>query len=181
MERLIKGNFKHNRGQLLVEILLAFGLSSILLPALFSGFIAGRSGKVQETLRSQSLAYLKEAEEVVRSVREADWNLFAINGTFHPARQGNAWELAPESEVVDGFTRSIIIADAYRDSADKLIEMFYICNFKPDFYCGKILTLSFDCCLCDIGSAVCNFAENIFKYAYPVDCFDIKLGNISFI
>jgi len=123
MERLIKGNFKHNRGQLLVEILLAFGLSSILLPALFSGFIAGRSGKVQETLRSQSLAYLKEAEEVVRSVREADWNLFAINGTFHPARQGNAWELAPESEVVDGFTRSIIIADAYRDSADKLIEI----------------------------------------------------------
>jgi Tfp pilus assembly protein PilW len=47
MERLIKKNFQNSSGQLIVEILLAFGLSSILIPALFSGFISGRSGKVQ--------------------------------------------------------------------------------------------------------------------------------------
>ena len=68
MARLINKRFPNSGGQLIVEILLAFGLSSILIPALFSGFISGRSGKVQETQRSQALTYLKEEEEAVKLI-----------------------------------------------------------------------------------------------------------------
>jgi phosphoserine phosphatase len=37
---------------------------------------------------------MKEAEEVVRSVREKGWNGFAVTGTFHPAISANAWTLS---------------------------------------------------------------------------------------
>ncbi len=121
MAQLINKKFRFSRGQLIIEILLAFGLSSLLIPALFSGFISGRSGKVQEIQRSEALGYLKEAEETTRSVREASWNSFAVNGTFHPVNQGSAWAFAAGDEVINGFTRSIVIADAYRDSGGKII------------------------------------------------------------
>lgn len=101
------------RGQLLVELLIAFGLSSILLPTILTGFISGRSGKVQQIERTKALAYLKEAEEATRVFRDADWTVFAQNGTYHPeiSVSGSTWILAPGTQDLEEFTRSIEISD----------------------------------------------------------------------
>src|SRR5438128_746265 len=74
---------KFLRGQTLVELLLAMGLAALIFPALLSGFMSSREGKVQQGLRMQAVALLKETEQAVKSVHNNDWSTFAVNGTNH--------------------------------------------------------------------------------------------------
>lgn len=110
--------YRNNNGQLLIELLVAMALSAILIPALATGLIASKQGTAQQSQRAQAVALLKEAEEVVRSVREKDWSNFAVpNGTvYHPSISGNAWSFIPSAESINGFSRSIVISDVFRDA-----------------------------------------------------------------
>jgi hypothetical protein len=101
---------------MLVEILLAIALTAIMLPALINGLISSTQGKAQQNQRIRAVALLKEGEEVARSVKEAGWNIFAVNGTYHPAISVNKWSLASGSEVLTGLTRTITVSDVYRDA-----------------------------------------------------------------
>ena len=65
---------KIKKGQSLVEIILAMGLAAILLPALLIGLATTREGRAQQRQRLEASAFLKEAEEAVRSVREKGWD-----------------------------------------------------------------------------------------------------------
>ncbi len=98
-------------GQMIIELLIAFGLASILLPAILMGFVSGSSGKVQQQQRLKATGYLEEGVEAVRSVREADWGGIATNGTYHPVITGNTWTLSSGTETVEDFTRKIEITD----------------------------------------------------------------------
>lgn len=104
------------KGQTLIELLLAISLTAIILPAILTGLVASRSGKVQQNQRLEAVALLKEAQEAVRNVREKDWNTFAVDGTFHPAHPGSSWQLDLGSELVNGFTRQVEISPVERDS-----------------------------------------------------------------
>lgn len=108
-------------GQTLVELLVAIGLSAILLPALATAIIASREGRAQEAERSQAAGLLREATEAVRSVREKGWTGFAVNGTYHPSVSGNAWALTAGSETIGNFTRSVLVADAQRNSGGAIV------------------------------------------------------------
>lgn len=109
MEQLIK---KFQTGQLIIELLIAFGLASILIPAVILGFVSGINGKVQQEQRLKATAYLREAEEAVRNSRDLDWANVATNGTYHPTPGVNNWSLSPGAETVGtDFARSIVIAD----------------------------------------------------------------------
>lgn len=114
---------KQTRGQSLIEILLVIALMAIILPGLLSGFIASQGGKPQEGQRIEAVALMKEAEEIIRSVRERDWTSFAVNGTYHPqVSESNAWELVEDSETVNGLTRSLTISDVYRDGNGVIVD-----------------------------------------------------------
>src|SRR4030042_6940628 len=111
MVRLIKG-------QIIIELLGAFGWAGILLPALLAGLVGARSGKVQQEQRILAIGLMKEAEEATRSVREADWENIATNEIYHPMVSpdclnitGSAWKLCPGLETVGDFSRSITIGD----------------------------------------------------------------------
>lgn len=109
-----------SRGQTLIELLLTIGISTILLPALILGLISSREGKAQQNQRIDAVTLLKEGQEAVRNVREAGWSTFAINGTYHPVISGSTWSLASGNESINGFTRSIVIQDTYRDSSGQI-------------------------------------------------------------
>jgi len=109
------------KGQTLIELLLAIGLTAIILPAILTGLVASRSGKVQQALRLEAVALLKEAQEAVRNVREKDWNTFAVNGTFHPQISASSWILATGSATIDGFTRQVVISDVERDANGAIV------------------------------------------------------------
>ncbi len=109
-------NKKRQSGQLLIEVLIALAISAIILPVLANGLFASKQGKAQESQRIAATALLKEADEAVKSVREKGWSSFAINGTYHPAVSGNAWIFSPSTESINGYGRSIVISDVFRDA-----------------------------------------------------------------
>lgn len=113
---------KRESGQLLIEVLMGMAIAAIILPALFLGFFATKQGKAQQSQRIQAIALMKEAEEVVRSVREKGWSAFSANGVFHPVITNNAWDLISGSENIDGFTRTITISDVFRDQNGVVVE-----------------------------------------------------------
>lgn len=110
------------RGQSLIEILLAVALAAIILPGLLTGMVATREGKAQQVQRSEATTLLKETEDSVRSVRDNGWSTFAVNGTFHPTNNGTRWSLTSGSETVNGFTRSVTIADVARDGSGAIVS-----------------------------------------------------------
>lgn len=113
---------KRQRGQSLVELLVAIGVAALLLPAILTGFVTSRQGKVQQSQRLAATALLKEGVEAVRSVREKDWNIFAQNGTFHPLVATGSWTLVSGSEsLAGGFTRAVVTSDVYRDTAGAIV------------------------------------------------------------
>lgn len=134
MARLIN----NQKGQLVIEVLVAFGLSIILIPALLGGYIATSGGKPQETQRIAALGLLKEEEEALRSVRESGWIKIATKGTYYPKISDSHWVLTTNLDDgnVNGYSRSINIADAFRDVSGHLSLSG---NFEPS---SKYVTLT---------------------------------------
>ncbi len=121
MERLFRSNKKYQKGQMLVEILLVIAITAIMLPALLTGLISSQQGKSQQGQRVQAVALMKEAEEVVRNVRNQGWGAFSVNGSFHPLISGTTWSLASGSETINGLTRTITVSDVFRDSSGVIV------------------------------------------------------------
>jgi len=99
-----------------VELLIAFGLAGILLPALLTGLIAARSGRVGQEQRILAVGLLREGEEAVRSVRDIGWDRITsptvtMDVPYHWVQGANEWSLVEGSETVGDFTRSIVISD----------------------------------------------------------------------
>lgn len=114
---------KFKKGQLLVELLIAIGLSAIILPAILTGVVSSREGKAQAKQRVGAVALLREVEDATRSVKNKpnNWPNFAVNGTFHPEISGSAWSLVANAETINGFTRQVVISDVYRDSSGNIV------------------------------------------------------------
>lgn len=110
-------------GQSLIEILIAIGLTGILLPALLTGLVASREGKAQENQRLQAAALLKESEEAIRSIREKGWTNISTNGTYDVAVSGSEWVLTPcPCPQISGYSRQVVIADAQRDANGNIVD-----------------------------------------------------------
>ncbi len=119
--RLIKSQKRYcktfERGQSLVELLLAIAFTGIVLPVLLLAYVSSREGKPQQRQRVQAVTLLKEAEEAVRSIRENGWSALSVDGTYYPVATVSAWTLSPGIEVANGFTRSITISSVNRDAS----------------------------------------------------------------
>lgn len=113
---------KKNRGQALVELLIALAFASILLPGLITGLVASREGKAQEKERIQATGLMEEAEEALRVIRETNWQEISNNGIFYPQTTSSSWQLVAGSETISGFTRQITLSDVYRDSTGKIVS-----------------------------------------------------------
>jgi type II secretory pathway pseudopilin PulG len=99
------------KGAMIVELLVAFGLASILLPAIMTGFVSGSSGKVQQQQRLKAVGYLQEGVEGVRSVREDGWANIGSGGSFRLIPNGSGWGIERGTETLGDFIRTIEIAD----------------------------------------------------------------------
>ncbi|MCJ7740183.1 hypothetical protein MUP32_02575, partial [Candidatus Microgenomates bacterium] len=109
------------KGQLIVEFIIAVGLTTIFLPALLTGLVASREGKAQQTQRLEATTLLKEAEEAARIARENNWSSVSTNGIYHPVVSGNTWNLASGDETINGYIRQIVISDVRRDGSGAIV------------------------------------------------------------
>ena len=113
---------QYNKGQLLIELLMAMALSAIMLPALLVGIVASRGGRAQQVQRLDATTLSKEAYDAFRIVREQGWNNVSVNGTYYPQLNGNTWELATGSAIIGGFARYITIDDVERDLNGNIVS-----------------------------------------------------------
>lgn len=110
----------NTKGQSLVELLLAIGLLSILLPAFLTGLVTSRDGQAQRGVRNEALIFLKESHEAMRNVREKNWALVVPTGVYYPRIAADySWELvaSQSGENINGYIRKIELSDVYRDTA----------------------------------------------------------------
>src|SRR3990167_65793 len=114
--------FKIYSGQSLVELLVAVGLTSLMLPALITGIITSREGKPQRAARIRAISLLRETQEAVRSIRNRDWSNIAVNGIYHPVISGNQWASASGSLTVNGFTRSYTVTNVNREVNGNIVQ-----------------------------------------------------------
>jgi len=112
----IRYSIFNTSGQLLVEMIIIMALMALVIPTLVTGFVSTREGRAQIGQRFLATALIQEEKEAIIVLREAGWANVATNGTYHPAISGTTWSLSAGSESINGFTRSIVIADAYRTS-----------------------------------------------------------------
>lgn len=104
-----------------MEVLVVMGLAAIMLPALLTGLVASRSGKAQQLQREGAVPLVREALDAVRTVREAGWETFAVNGTYHPATGSGTWVFLPGEQNIDGYTRSVVISNVSRNITGEIV------------------------------------------------------------
>lgn len=130
MKSLIKVNQKlicsDQRGALMIEFLIVLALVAILLT---SGLdILGPSLKIvyQSEEREFVSSLIQEQFEVVRSIRDEDWNALSINGTYHYEDiVGEEEGLRLVEDIVtydDKYEVGITLSDVYRDASGEIIE-----------------------------------------------------------
>jgi type II secretory pathway pseudopilin PulG len=105
----------NRQAQSLIEIMLALALAAVLLPAIFAGLANSWEGQAQQRQREYAVGLVREAQEAARGVRDGGWLNLPSNGMYHPVINSGQWALVAGSEVVEGYTRSITVADVYRD------------------------------------------------------------------
>ncbi|MBI5018874.1 hypothetical protein HZB58_01210 [Candidatus Gottesmanbacteria bacterium] len=116
---------KLQRGQTIIELLLAMGFALIFFPALFTMFFVSREGKAQQIERTRATTLLVEAQEALRSIRETGWSQFALyanNTVYHPAVVNARWTLANGTETIDRFTRVIEFSPVQRDISGNIVS-----------------------------------------------------------
>lgn len=111
-----------NRGQMLVELILAIGIAAIILPALLTGLYSSSQSKPQQQQRTQAVALLQQTETAVRDIRNTGWSTFANDGTYHTLVVNNQWTLAANSQTSNGLTQQVVISDVYRNTSDAIVS-----------------------------------------------------------
>jgi len=114
----LKLNFK---GQTLIELILTMGLAVIIFPALLMGFVTSREGKVEQAQRLQAIAFMKETEQAVRSIRSNGWDPFAVNGTYHTVVTGSVWSFATGSATTNSLTQQVVVSSVSRNSNGAIV------------------------------------------------------------
>lgn len=120
LRKLIK--FRSQKGQSLVELLIAIGLATLILPALLTGLAAGRGGRAQQEQRLQATTYLKETQEAVRSIAERGWSNIPANGSYHAVISNGRYVLTSGAQAVEGFSISVDVSDAQRNSSGGIVN-----------------------------------------------------------
>ena len=109
------------KGQALIELIVAIAVATVLLVALTTGVIAAREGFARSSKKSEANNLLQKEIEVIRSVRESAWNSIATPGTYHTEQSGNGWVAVAGTMTQNGFTRSFNVQNVCRSQSTSSI------------------------------------------------------------
>lgn len=117
----------NKKGISIIEILIVIAIIVIALSSLLGliAFSLRISNLTKETAQANNLA--QETMEAVRNFRDGtDWDTdglgFLTAGiSYYPQKSGDnppKWELVSGEEIIDGFTRKVVLDGVYRDASD---------------------------------------------------------------
>ena len=106
-------------GYTLVEVIIALGVFVIVSVAVNLLIIQALDDSFASSRRAKGLFLAKEGMEVVRGIRNTDFDLL-VNGTYGVSRNVGVWSFVPNQDEEDGYIRYVTISSVDGDS--KLIE-----------------------------------------------------------
>ncbi len=110
---------KYNTGESLAEIILVIAVFSVMALAIALLVTGSFRGVLYGGTQTQGLSFARETWEGVQSIGKSSYaNL--QNGTYGLTRTNGVWALASVPDTNDIFTRTITIADSYRDGTGNL-------------------------------------------------------------
>lgn len=109
-----------NKGQSLVEILVASGIFIVAVSAIVTLLIGGYLANRRAGENYQALFLAEEGLEAVRSIRDNSWNDLAA-GQHGLAVVGGKWAFSGTDDATDGLTRSVFITTI--DSSQKNVSL----------------------------------------------------------
>jgi Tfp pilus assembly protein PilV len=105
-----KEKWKNNKGQSLVEVLIALSIFVLGVAAIGLLILDASVSSRQSVERTQATLLAKEGLEASRSLRDADFDNLAA-GTHGLALSSDVWTFSGTSDTQGQFTRSITISD----------------------------------------------------------------------
>lgn len=113
--------FKRKYGFLLLETLIAMAILGMIVVMIFPtlNFMLRRSKA--SGFDTQASLLLQEGMEIAYNVIQSNWSVYPTNAVYHPSLSlvANAWQLAPNSDMVEGkYTRSIELLSVCRSTSD---------------------------------------------------------------
>lgn len=113
-------------GESLIEIILAIALFGLILPTLIYAIGSLGSAEPRRALKFNAANLSEEAKTVLQQMANDNWNNIQTNGTYTLSSSNGVWSLAavgaqPYPTTVDGWTRTVTIANATRDAQGNLI------------------------------------------------------------
>lgn len=117
-------NLQSEKGISIIEILVVIAIISIALVSLLgvASFSLKISAQMKENTQAVNLA--QEAIEALRSIRDSNWTKLT-NGNHGLTNALGYWDFAGTENVIDGFTRVILIENVSRDPTTDNIETAY--------------------------------------------------------
>ena len=114
-----------SRGFVLVEVLIACAIISTITFAIFSGAQKGIGLSNLALHQIQASFLLEEGAESVRAIRDTSWATISnltLGTTYYLSYDTNLnlWSLTTTPNVVDSFTRTVVLEAVNRDSTDDI-------------------------------------------------------------
>jgi len=110
-----------NKGQALIELIIGFGLITIVLGSVTILIFTARESRQRSAniLAAETINIFQS--EALRSVRGEDWNNLE-NGIYHLEESGSKWNLLSGPNTVNDFTNEIEIEDICRDLSGIIVD-----------------------------------------------------------
>jgi len=126
--RQILGNEK---GMSLIEILIVISIIALTLTSLFglTSFSLSAMNLTKQTYEANNIA--QELMEQARSFRDStNWStsglgILTTSTDYYIQKSGSPekWQFVEGTEIIDDFTRKIVLESVQRDGADNIVEM----------------------------------------------------------
>jgi len=114
---------KKQKGQTLLEILLAFSVSILALSATILGVITSLSNTQYTKNQGLANSYAQEGMAVVKKIRDSSWNKFS-NFTMYDYTNNTKYCLGPNSTDLDKDSDKLVLPNANCWSQDPVGKIF---------------------------------------------------------
>lgn len=103
-----------------VEIILSLALFMVLVLGLSSGMFYGLDSRKKVTEETKAAFLLDESAEILYNIKDISYSNL-VDGTWGLVQNSGVWGLGPSPDIVDGYSRSVIISEI--DATNKAAEI----------------------------------------------------------
>jgi len=128
----------NKKGFTIVEIIVVIAIIVSAFIAILSFFAFDSRVSDRGRMRLRATSLIEGATEAVRNFRDNnDWTIDGIGSlivevNYHPVMASKSWDILSGSEVIDGFTRSVVFSNVSRDGNDNIEQSYNPFNNDPD-------------------------------------------------